>query len=76
MNQRISFYLIIIILFNQVLSQNFEQIMDDSQKCIAHQDKNTCSSVKLTSGFINVVNFFNTFIIQVIPFPTQYVQFK
>lgn len=58
MNQRISFYLIIIILFNQVLSQNFEQIMDDSQKCIAHQDKNTCSSVKLTSGIYQCCKLF------------------
>lgn len=58
MNQRISFYLIIIILFNQILSQNYEEMMEDSQKCFAHQDTNTCSSVKLTSGFYQCCKMF------------------
>lgn len=49
-NQRTSFYLVIIMLGNQILAQYNNKIMNDIQTCIAHEDTDTCSSTKLTSG--------------------------
>ena len=50
MNQRILYYLLIIILLNQTLAQAYDEIIKDSTSCTSHQDRNTCSSVKLSSG--------------------------
>lgn len=49
-NQRTSFYLVIIMLGNQILAQYNNKIMNDIQTCIANEDTDTCSSTKLTSG--------------------------
>ena len=48
--KKLVFYLLLIILYNQILSQTNGQISEDISACQANKDTNTCSNVQLKSG--------------------------
>ena len=64
-NQRIISYLVLFSLFCQIIPQNYQAITNDISLCLANNDENTCSNVKLSSGVyqcckVTTINYYTS----------------
>lgn len=56
-NKRFLYYVLIILLFNQIISQNYEEIEKDKELCSGSAYNNNCTSIKLNSGVFQCCNY-------------------